>query len=50
MTAVANPALTSFVLLRVGERRFAFPANIVTELAPPVRLHTFPHVSTLLPA
>jgi len=48
MMAVTNPASTSFVLLRVGERRFAFPANIVTELAPPVRLHTFPHASPLL--
>jgi chemotaxis signal transduction protein len=48
MMAVANPASTSFVLLRVGERRFAFPASIVTELAPPVRLHTFPHASPLL--
>lgn len=48
MMAGANPAATSFVLLRVGERRFAFPASIVTELAPPVRLHTFPHASPLL--
>jgi chemotaxis signal transduction protein len=48
MIAVENAASTSFVLLRVGERRFAFPANIVTELAPPVRLHTFPHASPLL--
>jgi chemotaxis signal transduction protein len=48
MMTVANPASTSFVLLRVGERRFAFPASIVTELAPPVRLHTFPHASPLL--
>jgi chemotaxis signal transduction protein len=48
MIAVENPASMSFVLLRVGEHRFAFPADIVTELAPPVRLHTFPHASPLL--
>jgi chemotaxis signal transduction protein len=33
----------SFVVLQVGERRFALPASIVAELAPPVRLHSFPH-------
>jgi chemotaxis signal transduction protein len=48
MTGVENQESSSFVVLRVGERRFAFPAKIVTELAPPVRLHTFPHASPLL--
>ncbi|MFZ0433697.1 MAG: chemotaxis protein CheW, partial [Candidatus Acidiferrales bacterium] len=38
----------SFVLLQVGNRRFALPANIVVELAPPVRLHHFPHRTALL--
>ena len=35
----------SFVVLRMGHRRVALPAGIVAELAPPVRLHTFPHTS-----
>jgi chemotaxis signal transduction protein len=38
----------SFVLLQLGGRRFALDADIVTELAPPVRLHTFPHTSDIL--
>ena len=38
-------APNSFVLLQIGNRRFALPARIVSELAPPVRLHTFPHTS-----
>lgn len=47
MNAPANsPA--SFVLLQLGGRRFALDADIVTELAPPVRLHTFPHTSVTL--
>jgi chemotaxis signal transduction protein len=48
MTAVENPGRNSFVLLQVGERRFALPADTVSELAPPVRLHTFPHSSALV--
>ena len=47
MNSPANsPA--SFVLLQLGGRRFALDAGIVTELAPPVRLHTFPHTSPIL--
>jgi len=38
----------SFVLLHVGEQRFALNAEIVAELAPPVRLHSFPHTSPLV--
>ena len=38
----------SFVLLQVGDRRFGLPAEIVSELAPPVRLHTFPHQTPLV--
>jgi chemotaxis signal transduction protein len=34
--------------LQVGNRRFALSAAHVAELAPPVRLHTFPHESPLL--
>lgn len=35
----------SFVLLRIGAHRFALPAALVAELAPPVKLHAFPHTS-----
>jgi chemotaxis signal transduction protein len=38
----------SYVLMQVGNRRFGIPAGIVTELAPPVRLHNFPHTSSLV--
>lgn len=48
MTEAETSASASFVLLQVGEGRFALPANIVTELAPPVRLHAFPHASPLV--
>jgi chemotaxis signal transduction protein len=48
MTATENADRGSFVLLQVGERRFALPSEIVDELAPPVRLHTFPHTSALV--
>jgi chemotaxis signal transduction protein len=43
-----NAAGGSFVLLHIGERQFAFPAGLVTELAPAVRLHRFPHTSSHL--
>jgi chemotaxis signal transduction protein len=36
------------VLLQVGGRRVALPAGLVAELAPPVRLHAFPHTSKLI--
>ncbi|MGA3292469.1 MAG: chemotaxis protein CheW [Candidatus Acidiferrales bacterium] len=45
MTAAENAGRDSFVLLRIGARRFALPAGLVAELAPPVKLHTFPHTS-----
>jgi chemotaxis signal transduction protein len=48
MMAAENADRSSFVLLQVGERRFALPSEIVVELAPPVRLHTFPHTSALV--
>lgn len=38
----------SFVLLQLGNRRFALPAGAVAELAPPVQLHSFPHTSPLV--
>jgi chemotaxis signal transduction protein len=45
MSGVENRGRESWVLLQVGNRRFALPANSVMELAPPVRLHHFPHAS-----
>jgi len=43
------PANTrSFVLLHIGDTRYALTADIVAELAPPVRLHSFPHNSPLV--
>ena len=47
MSAAENYARKSWVLLHVGNRRFALPAESVMELAPPVRLHNFPHTSSL---
>jgi chemotaxis signal transduction protein len=38
----------AFVLLQVGDGRVALPAEIVSELAPPVRLHSFPHSSRFI--
>ena len=38
----------SFVLFPLGEKRFALPADAVTELARPDRLQTFPHTTPLL--
>ena len=38
----------SFVLLQIGHRRIALPSAQVAELAPPVRLHAFPHKTPLL--
>jgi chemotaxis signal transduction protein len=48
MTAVESGARSSFVLMQVGTQRFALPAGIVAELAPPVRLHAFPHSAPLV--
>ncbi len=48
MPAVEAPTQNSFVLLQLGRRRFGLAAGEVTELAPPVRLHAFPHTSPLL--
>jgi chemotaxis signal transduction protein len=48
MTAPASHSPASFVLLQIGKSRFALAANRVAELAPPVRLHSFPHHSPLV--
>ena len=45
---IQNGDANSYVLLQLANRRFALPSAIVSELAPPVRLHTFPHTSTLV--
>ncbi len=48
MSATESTHGSSFVLLQVGNRRVALPAGQVAELAPPVRLHAFPHTSRLI--
>jgi chemotaxis signal transduction protein len=48
MSASAQAQRDSFVLLQLGPQRFALPASAVAELAPPVRLHSFPQTSPLL--
>jgi chemotaxis signal transduction protein len=48
MTSPGHVQRDSFVLLQLGPQRFALPAAVVAELAPPVRLHSFPHTSALL--
>jgi chemotaxis signal transduction protein len=48
MSGPENHVRKSWVLLHVGNRRFALPAESVMELAPPVRLHNFPHTSRLI--
>jgi chemotaxis signal transduction protein len=48
MNAQGGAAQPSFVIMQIGNRRFALPSETVVELAPPVRLHRFPHTSPLL--
>jgi chemotaxis signal transduction protein len=38
----------SYVLFPMGEKRFALPSQVVTELARPDHLQTFPHGTPLL--
>jgi chemotaxis signal transduction protein len=45
MSAPGRATDTSFVVMQIGDRRVALPAAIVAELAPPVRLHCFPHTA-----
>lgn len=45
---MSNPAEKSFVLFPLGSKRFALPAETVSELAIPDRLQIFPHRSPLL--
>ncbi|HWZ97201.1 MAG TPA: chemotaxis protein CheW [Candidatus Dormibacteraeota bacterium] len=48
MTIVAEIALESFVLLRLGERRFALKASQIVELIAPSRVFRFPHRTAAL--
>jgi chemotaxis signal transduction protein len=48
MTAADKTGQASFVLVQVGDCRFALNASIIAELAPPLRLHMFPHTSPLV--
>ena len=48
MSELRNAASNAFVLLQVGDSRVALPAEVVSELAPPVRLHVFPHSSRFI--
>ena len=43
MTATAEIDLQSFVLLRLGDRRFAVKADQIAELVAPSRIFRFPH-------
>jgi chemotaxis signal transduction protein len=45
---IQNAGADTYVLLQLANRRFALPSTIVSELAPPVRLHSFPHTSPLV--
>src|SRR3984957_12194171 len=48
MTVAPESSQQSFVLLRLGERRFALPASQVAELVAPSRVFRFPHKSPAL--
>ncbi|HKD64236.1 MAG TPA: chemotaxis protein CheW [Candidatus Acidoferrales bacterium] len=48
ISELKNADANTYVLLQLTNRHFALPSAIVSELAPPVRLHTFPHTSPLV--
>ena len=48
MSGAAEIALEAFVLLRLGERRFALKASQIVELIAPSRVFRFPHRTTAL--
>jgi chemotaxis signal transduction protein len=48
MTVAAEIELKSFVLLRLGDRRFAVCATEIAELVAPSRVFRFPHRTTRL--
>ena len=43
MSPAVESAAESFVLLRLGERRFAVAAGVISELVAPSRIFRFPH-------
>src|SRR5438876_7847685 len=47
-TSSPAPGQKAWVLFPLGRKRFALPAETVTELARPDRLQAFPHTTTLL--
>ncbi|GAC1664035.1 MAG: hypothetical protein NVS9B4_19270 [Candidatus Acidiferrum sp.] len=47
MTVATELELQSFVLLRLGDRRFALPSSQIAELVPPSRVFRFPHRSAV---
>jgi chemotaxis signal transduction protein len=48
MSVLAEIALEAFVLLRLGERRFALRASHIVELIAPSRVFRFPHRTNAL--
>jgi chemotaxis signal transduction protein len=48
MSVTESTGKQSYVLLHVGNRRFALRSELVEELAPPVRLHHFPNTTALV--
>jgi chemotaxis signal transduction protein len=42
---IASLHSAAFVLFPLGKKRYALPASVVSELARPDQLHTFPHTS-----
>ena len=46
MTLLAEAELQSFVLLRLGDRRFAVTAGQIAELVAPSRIFRFPHYTS----
>jgi chemotaxis signal transduction protein len=46
MTLTADIEIQPFVLLRLGERRFALAASHIAELVSPTRIFRFPHRTT----
>ncbi|HEY0702182.1 MAG TPA: chemotaxis protein CheW [Candidatus Acidoferrales bacterium] len=49
MSGAANAGdKQSYVLLQVGNSRFALRSDLVEELAPPVKLHRFPNTTALV--
>ena len=47
MTVSTELELQSFVLLRLGDRRFALPSSQIAELVAPSRVFRFPHRSAV---